>query len=309
MTRSKPSSVHLVLALVAMIWAGLPGCGDDDGEPRPDVGTVETFAELGATSEGIAFGVDSDGVPVLYVGADNAIQRVAPDGTVTRLVDLPSPLGMALQEDGSLIVCGKAEGAAGEGELPGVLWRVEPEGTKSELVGPDKGPFGQTNYVAVATDGSLVFTDSVGDGVYAASADGQTVELLTSAITYPNGLAFSPDGSTLYVASWDSDQLWSLPFLDPGYGAPEVFYDGINTLDGLVTLADGALIFVSTLEGIVRFDLAGTKTVLADLTDFLICANGAFGVGPYGTEWLYVTDLGSTTLDRVFVGEPGLELP
>ena len=49
------------------------------------------------------------------------------------------------------------------------------------------------------------------------------------------------------------------------------------------------LFLVTTLEGVVRLDADGTKTVLADVGSFLISANGAFGVGDYGTQWLYVT--------------------
>lgn len=73
------------------------------------------------------------------------------------------------------------------------------------------------NDVAVGPDGAIWFTDppyglegldasplkeQSANGVYRLGSDG-TVTVVDSQLTFPNGLAFSPDGRTLYVSSSD----------------------------------------------------------------------------------------------------------
>ena len=65
--------------------------------------------------------------------------------------------------------------------------------------------------------GRTVFITGAARGIGAESArrlhaKGANVALVTDAITYPNGLAFSDDGTTLYVASWDTTTLHALSF-------------------------------------------------------------------------------------------------
>ena len=66
------------------------------------------------------------------------------------------------------------------------------------------------NDVVVKSDGSIYFTDPNGNfvpeqwdlpfaGVYRVSADLGTMTLLTDSFVQPNGLAFSPDESVLYI--------------------------------------------------------------------------------------------------------------
>lgn len=77
--------------------------------------------------------------------------------------------------------------------------------------------FNSPNDIAVAPDGTIWFTDppygleGINDsplkeqpvnGVYRAASDG-TVTLVESKLTFPNGIAFSPDAKTLYVAVSD----------------------------------------------------------------------------------------------------------
>jgi len=77
--------------------------------------------------------------------------------------------------------------------------------------------FNSPNDVAVASDGTIWFTDPPygleglddsplkeqrANGVYRAASDGTAV-LMVSDLTFPNGLGFSPDGKTLYVTVSD----------------------------------------------------------------------------------------------------------
>jgi gluconolactonase len=79
-------------------------------------------------------------------------------------------------------------------------------------------------------------------GVYRAAADGK-VTLLTKDMTRPNGLAFSPDEKTLYVAQSDPGKavIMAFPMLSDGSVGPgKVFYDATPMVkQGLPGLSDG----------------------------------------------------------------------
>lgn len=294
--------IVLCLALAACSSSTTtPATTTDAATAPPAVGDVETFAELEGGSEGLAFG---DGV--LYVGSAGAIHRVSADGKVERWVEVPGVLGIAVRPDGDLVVCGKGEGALAKS---GVLWHVAKDGTKRVLVGPSGDvAFEQTNFVAIAKDGTLVWSDSAANKVWRAAADGSGVALVTDAITYPNGLAFSPDGATLWVASWDGKKVHALAREGDGFGAPTVAFDGVENVDGIAVAADGDLYLVASGLGIVRATPGGGTTVVAAGDKFKLPANGAFGRDAFGDEWLYVTNLIGLEVSRVFVGEKGAAL-
>jgi len=79
-------------------------------------------------------------------------------------------------------------------------------------------------------------------GVYRLAPDG-TVTLLTKEMTRPNGLAFSPDFKTLYVAQSDPEAaIWrAFPVKEDGtLGEGRVFYDATAAVkEGLPGLPDG----------------------------------------------------------------------
>lgn len=79
-------------------------------------------------------------------------------------------------------------------------------------------------------------------GVYRLGADGE-VTLLTKEMTRPNGIAFSPDFKTLYVAQSDpAAAIWkAFPVKEDGtLGEGRVFYDATSAVkEGLPGLPDG----------------------------------------------------------------------
>jgi gluconolactonase len=106
------------------------------------------------------------------------------------------------------------------------------------------------------TNGDLYFTDppfglpgSYADparelkhqGVYRLAPDG-ALTLLTSELSAPNGIAFSPDERTLYVSNADPKRLVWMAYevkADGSLGAGRVFYDGTTTFAGRPGTADG----------------------------------------------------------------------
>jgi sugar lactone lactonase YvrE len=310
------SLLRSVVVLLVALTLG-PACGGEEtappvaATPEPAVGTIEVFVELEAPSEGLAFGVDGAGNPALYLGNKTGLLRVSAEGVVTRAADIPGPLGMATLASGELVVCGRAPGDGGKGEHPGAIWKVSPDGQATVVVASTtEAPLDLPNMIAVGPGGELVFSDSRGNRVYKVDAGASTATLLTDAITYPNGVAFSKDGSRVLVASYDGKKIWALPRdASGGYGAPEVFLEDVENVDGITPLASGGYVLVQTGEGVVRHGPDLAKTSIAPELAPDIPANGAFGVGAFGDRWLYVSNVFGKRIKRVYLGEPGAPLP
>ena len=145
----------------------------------------------------------------LYFTTQRAGRRVdimrlsLPDRRVsTVLADAGAANGMALDRDGRLLVCE---------QQPAAISRIDPAtGERETVVDAYRGrPLNSPNDVVVKSDGSIWFTDpsyaylqgfgpkpQLGDNVYC--HDGG-LELVADGFEKPNGLAFSPDESVLYV--------------------------------------------------------------------------------------------------------------
>jgi sugar lactone lactonase YvrE len=274
------------------IDGGTDGGREPDARAPADAGpALEAFASLGANAEGIALG------DALYVSTlDDRIVRITADGTVSDFASIDDPLGIAVQSDGQLVVCAKTDA-----EVP-VVFLIATDGTSSVLVpsAPGGEPFALTNFVAIAPDGSLVFSDSAGDRVYRADADGSNVALVTDAITYPNGMAFAADGSTLYVASWDAATVYALSFDAGTYGAPVASIETIPNIDGVVAASDGSLVLVTSTRGVViATPGSDDSTTIVSMRDLVLPANAVLGEGAFGDGNLYIASLGENTVSRI----------
>lgn len=121
-------------------------------------------------------------------------------------------------------------------------------------------------------------------GVYRLNARGE-LTLLTRELSRPNGLAFSPDEQTLYVANSDPDQaiVMSYPVKSDGtLGAGKVFFDATQAAkekkpglpDGMKVSRDGTL-WVTAPGGVLVYSPAGKH--LGTLATGVPTANLAFG--------------------------------
>jgi gluconolactonase len=203
----------------------------------------------------------------------------------------PGSNGLALDAEGRLLICQHGDRR---------LARREADGKLTGLADRYQGKrFNSPNDLAVKRNGDIYFTDppyglpkAFNDpgreldfcGVYRLGKDG-VVTLLTREMTAPNGIAFSPDEKTLYVANSDPKlAIWkSFPVRDDGtLGEGKVFFDATpwakagkkGLPDGLKVDVNGNL-FATGPGGVVVFAPDGTH--LGTLDTGVPTANCGFG--------------------------------
>ena len=128
-------------------------------------------------------------------------------------------------------------------------------------------------------------------GVYKCDINGK-VTLLCKTMTRPNGLAFSPDESILYVANSDPDQaIWNAFDVeaDGSLSNERIFYDatgmeGKGLPDGMKIDADGN-IFATGPGGVFVMDAGGKLLGIINTTE--ATSNCAFG--GKDLDYLYMT--------------------
>ena len=124
--------------------------------------------------------------------------------------------GHALDAGGSVV-----EAESGNRTHHPLIARIAADGSATVLADKFGGKrFNEPNDLIVRRDGSIWFTDpSFGShpitipfyGVYRFDPKTKAVTLLTKEVAVPNGIAFSPDGKTLYVSDSGSGDLASFP--------------------------------------------------------------------------------------------------
>jgi gluconolactonase len=153
------------------------------------------------------------------------VKRLALDGLnfpvdLSRLSVVPArvtmPNGMALGRDGRLVVCEQ-----GTRDEHARISRVHPATGEAETVVDAWGGLrlNSPNDVVVRNDGTIWFTDpsygylqgfrpepQTGDHVYRYDPAAGRLSVVADCFDKPNGLAFSPDGRTLYITDSGANQ-------------------------------------------------------------------------------------------------------
>jgi gluconolactonase len=154
----------------------------------------------------------------VYVAAEGALYFTTRGGAVRRLeigsgaiddvaADAVRANGMTLDHDGSLLICQQ-----GSFEAPAAIRRYR-DGVTETVVDSWRGlPLNSPNDVVVKSDGTIWFTDPtygflqgfrpqphLGDYVYRYDPETGDLDVVADSFDKPNGLAFSPDESVLYV--------------------------------------------------------------------------------------------------------------
>ncbi|WP_206352090.1 SMP-30/gluconolactonase/LRE family protein [Tautonia rosea] len=212
----------------------------------------------------------------------------------------PGSNGLLFDADGRLILCQHGDRRVA---------RLNEDRTFETLAATYNGKrLNSPNDAVFKSDGSLYFTDppyglpkNVDDpakelpfqGVYRLSPDG-TLTLLTDQMSRPNGIAFSPDESILYVANSDPEQaIWmAFPVKEDGtLGEGTVFADATDQVGKVKGLPDGMAVdrlgnlFATGPGGVLIFAPDGTH--LGTLNTGEATANCTFG-GEDGST-LYVS--------------------
>ena len=207
--------------------------------------------------------------------------------------------GLALDGDGRLVMCDHGNRA--------IVRLNAPNFTKTRLATTYGGRrFNSPNDLAVHSSGAIYFTDpSYGleglnaspvrelsaNGVYRLGPEGD-VTLATGDFTFPNGLAFSPDESILYIGQSDGQQ--------PILRAYDVEPDG--------SLANGRLFFdAKPLSDQGRRGAPDGMAVAADGTVFATGPGGVLVIAPDGTH-LGTIETGQATANCTFGGSDGQTL-
>ena len=202
----------------------------------------------------------------------------------------PGSNGLLLDSIGRLLLCQHGDRR---------IVRVEDDGRWTTLVDRYKGKrLNSPNDAVFKSNGDLYFTDppyglpraefqKLGEqgfcGVYRLSTDSRLV-LLTDKMTRPNGIAFSPDEKTLYVAQSDPNQAVWMAFDVTDDGLIEngrVFFDATAWLKDLKGLPDGMTVdrlgnlFATGPGGVNVFSPDGT--FLGRLNTGVATANCTFG--------------------------------
>ena len=174
------------------------------------------------------------------------------EGSRTDFVE-PGSNGLILDPKGNLVLCEHGDRRVSRVDLA----------SKKKTVLADKTPegkrFNSPNDGTYKSNGDLYFTDPpygrmVKDkkgefpdrdldycGVWRLGTDGK-LTLLTKEMTRPNGLAFSPDEKTLYVANSDPDlAIWkAFPVKADGtLGESKLFFDATKSVGKVKGLPDG----------------------------------------------------------------------
>jgi sugar lactone lactonase YvrE len=265
--------------------------------PAAPVEAEQVFPEL-MSSEGLAV----DGQGRFLLTANDALLRLDQAGNLETLAAIPKAPGMPTVG------------------FAGVAWH------------PSWGAvFAQTTgdrlYQWTDADGLVQIGDPIGKGpngvlfdgeghlLVSLSTDGAVVRLdtpeappvtLVEGISFANGLALSPDGATLYVASTSKGAVYQVPLAgESPYVATVLSNDALFAgADGLLLSPDGWLLVASWSKGrVVAYELAtGATRVVSDAPaeNLRHVANLAFGPGgDLDAGCLFATRLNEAGLVRI----------
>jgi len=258
---------------------------------------------------------------VLYFTDINAHQGTATGGAVYKLT-LPSTFEILFQPDGNADGLGlDPQGnliAAGYGSRS--IWRLSGTSTMTTLA-PCSGGAG-TCYngkeintpddITSRSDGVLYFTDptfgqnlasgtfglSGAQGVYRLTKDGM-LHLEDSSTSGPNGINFSPDEKTLYVAYTTGNSVSKFSVAADGSLSNKAPFASANLADSMCVDAGGN-VYVATSGGLEVFSPAGGSALGTIAVGGDIVTNCAFGGADQKT--LFITSHSQATL----IGTPTL---
>jgi gluconolactonase len=243
----------------------------------------------------------------LYVSVgDDAVAKIAPDGTQIRWTTAQSPNGHKILPDGTHLLCvaGAVLHLAANGKQ---LAQVASSWNGKPLLGP--------NDITLDGKGGFYFSDPAGSrenpvgAVYFVDrvASDAKVRMVAGGMWVPNGLVLSPDGKKLYVAETVPNRiLWFAVRPDGGLGPLNVFAtlpqtDKTDGPDGLAVDTQGNL-YVAHLGMTAVQVLAPSGVLLRSLPAGAYDASNLAWGGPRADQLFITGAIGhrKNTAGRVF---------
>jgi len=292
--------MRLILSLFTLITVSFPAMAEDLKSFVAPKAKLEKLWSEGSFTEGPVASPDG---AILFSDIGNRIMSFDPLSGLTTVFRDPSGRANGLKFDSKkrLIAC---EGAnTGGGRRVSI---TEPDGTVKALAESWMGKkFNSPNDLAIDAKGRIYFTDPryVGtekreidtDSVYRIDPDGKLFQVLND-VSKPNGLVFSPDGKTLYLAQHDPDpakgrQLLAFPVNEDGtLGKKKELHDFKTErgIDGMTVAKDGTVVATAGSKekaGIYFFDPEGKLLGIVSTPEDP--SNCCFA-GP-GSKVLYIT--------------------
>ena len=194
--------------------------------------------------------------------ADSVLLYLQPSGSEEGAVEVKEPgaNGLTLDQNGNLILCQHGDRQVARMNAP----LNNPKSDYVALVDSYQGKrLNSPNDLVFHSSGALYFTDppyglSNGvdspekeldfQGVYRFSFEDSTLTLLTDELSRPNGIGFSPDEQTLYVANSDPERaVWTAYDVaeDGTISNERVFYDATKHTASEKGLPDGLAVHSS----------------------------------------------------------------
>ena len=259
-------------------------------DPEIPIECFEIFANGLDHPECLAF--DPEGF--IWAGGEaGQVYRVSPEGAVETVAELGGfSNGVAWSPDHDVWVCNPKHGVV----------RVKPSGQwhvfAGDMICPNYGLFDRSGNYYVTDSGNWMQRNG---RLLRLAPDGAR-EVILAGFGYTNGLALSADERTLFMVESDTDRVFAI---DLGSGSARVYAEEVGRMpDGLALDSTGDL-FASCYasDDIHRITPSGQKTLYAyDRWAIRLSrpTNLAFHNG-----WLYVANLGRTTITRTRVGKKG----
>ena len=258
-----------------------------DRGDREDEGGVVRFATL-PPGPGHPEGLAADTAGNIYVATfdstkPNVIHIFRPNGHLQTTIPLPgsAPLGLAFDGAGNLYVADFGAGRVLKFSPP-FSASSTPTATFPVCGGPSGSPSCGLNAIAFDKSGDLYVSDSFGGRIFKIHL-GTVSTFVTDELLKPappphgfppfgaNGLAFSSDGTVLYVANTADDRILKV---NVATKAVTTFAESINGADGIVFDPDGRLwVCANQADEVVALNAKGR----------VVDRRGSFqGIGPDG---------------------------